>query len=79
MISVLPWAWLAIPVLLFLAQISYNAFFHPLRNFPGPAMAGATSLWRMYKEVVKKETLAQELFGLHEKYGKTMQMRECVL
>lgn len=33
-------------------------------------MAGATSVWRAYKEVIKQETLAQELFILHEKYGK---------
>lgn len=33
-------------------------------------MAGATSAWRAYKEVIKQETLAQELFVLHEKYGK---------
>ena len=32
-------------------------------------MAGATSLWRTYKEVVKKETLAHELFDLHKQYG----------
>ncbi|KAF1933523.1 cytochrome P450 [Didymella exigua CBS 183.55] len=32
-------------------------------------MAGVTLLWRTYKEVVKKETPAQELFSLHKKYG----------
>lgn len=33
-------------------------------------MARATSGWKAYKEVIKKETLAQELFVLHDKYGK---------
>ncbi|OQE16256.1 hypothetical protein PENFLA_c028G07104 [Penicillium flavigenum] len=52
-----------------LSRIVYNLFFHPLRKFPGPWMAGATSGWRVYKEVIKQETLAQELFVLHERYG----------
>lgn len=64
---------LAITALWGIRRISYNIFFHPLRNFPGPWMAGATSGWKAYKEVIKKETLAQELFVLHEKYG-TMQL-----
>ncbi|KAK2751679.1 hypothetical protein CKAH01_17841 [Colletotrichum kahawae] len=50
-------------------QVIYNIHFHPLRKFPGPFLAGATSLWKGYKEVIKQETLAQELFKLHEKYG----------
>ncbi|KAF6833647.1 hypothetical protein CPLU01_05368 [Colletotrichum plurivorum] len=50
-------------------QIVYNVFFHPLRKFPGPLLAGATPLWKAYQEVIKQETLAQELFILHEKYG----------
>lgn len=52
-----------------LGRAVYNVFFHPLRKFPGPLMAGATSSWKAYKEVIKQETLAQELFVLHEKYG----------
>lgn len=62
--------WIAIPVLLVLGQVIYNVFFHPLRKFPGPAMAGATSLWKKYKEVIKQETMALELFDLHRRYGK---------
>lgn len=52
-------------------RIVYNVYFHPLRKFPGPWMAGATSGWKAYKEVIKQETLAIELFDLHEKYGET--------
>ncbi|KAF7713894.1 Cytochrome P450 monooxygenase [Penicillium ucsense] len=51
------------------SRIVYNVFLHPLRSFPGPWLAGATSSWKAYKEVIKKQTLAQELFALHEKYG----------
>jgi hypothetical protein len=32
-------------------------------------MAGATSSWKAYKEVIKKESAVHELFGLHKKYG----------
>lgn len=63
------WAWFVVPAVFFLCRMVYNVFFHPLRNFPGPRLAGATSLWRTYKEVIKKETLAHELFDLHKKHG----------
>lgn len=69
MVSLLFWAWLVVPLVTLLVRVAYNVFFHPLRNFPGPKMAGATSLWRTYKEVIKKETLAPELFELHKRYG----------
>lgn len=62
---------LATTTFLGLCRLVYNVFFHPLRKFPGPWMAGATSGWKAYKEVIKQETLAQELFDLHAKYGKT--------
>ena len=59
-----------------LFRVVYNVFFHPLRKFPGPWLAGATSGWRAYREVIKQETLARELFALHEKYGKVkLEMR----
>jgi cytochrome P450 len=69
MVPLLFWAWLVVPLVALLVRVAYNVFFHPLRNFQGPKMAGATSLWRTYKEVIKKETLAQELFELHKRYG----------
>lgn len=52
-----------------LGRVVYNVFFHPLRNFPGPWMAGATSSWKGYKEVIKQESAVHELFRLHKKYG----------
>ena len=60
---------LATAALYELSRMIYNLFFHPLRKFPGPWMAGATSGWRAFKEVIKQETLAHELFVLHERYG----------
>ncbi|BDD59948.1 hypothetical protein MPDQ_000759 [Monascus purpureus] len=55
--------------LLVVCRVVYNLCFHPLRGFPGPRAAAATSWWKAYKEVWKKETLAQELFRLHATYG----------
>ncbi|KAM4058611.1 cytochrome p450 [Hirsutella rhossiliensis] len=62
-------AGLAVAALLVLYRVLYNVFLHPLRKFPGPLLAGATSGWKAYKEVIKRETLAQELFDLHRRYG----------
>ncbi|GAB7357362.1 hypothetical protein MBLNU459_g8308t1 [Dothideomycetes sp. NU459] len=67
--------WLVVvSTLLGLCKALYNIFFHPLRKFPGPLLAGATSGWKAYKEVIKQETLAQELFALHEKYGEIVRI-----
>ncbi|KAK3337802.1 cytochrome P450 [Cercophora scortea] len=63
------WLWVLVPVLLAVGQVFYNVFLHPLAKFPGPVLAGAMSWWKVWKEVVMKETLAQELFILHNKYG----------
>jgi hypothetical protein len=71
-------AGLAIPALFAFFHALYNIFLHPLRNFPGPLLAGATSGWKAYKEVIKGETLAQELFHLHRKYGMVHRQQYCL-
>ncbi|KAK8052918.1 hypothetical protein PG996_012219 [Apiospora saccharicola] len=63
------WATLTAPILLFFGRIVYNVLFHPLRKFPGPPLAGATGLWKAYKEVVLQQNLGQELLELHKQYG----------
>ncbi|OAA69792.1 Cytochrome P450 [Cordyceps fumosorosea ARSEF 2679] len=65
---------LEIAALWVVCSIVYNVYFHPLRHFPGPWMAGATSGWKAYKEVIKQQTLARELFSLHEKYGEIVRV-----
>ena len=69
------WVWVLAALLLGLTPIIYNVFLHPLRHFPGPRMAGATSWWRAYKEVFQQVTMAQLLFDLHQEYGKMMKLR----
>lgn len=59
-------AWIALE----LSRAVYNVFFHPLRRFPGPAAAGASNLWKMYMEVVRRESPAHFLVELHKQYGK---------
>ncbi|KAK5987017.1 Cytochrome P450 monooxygenase [Cladobotryum mycophilum] len=63
------WAWALGIALIGLLPMLYNMLFHPLRHFPGPSMAGATLWWKAYKEVFLHQTLATELFDLHEKHG----------
>lgn len=63
------WLWAAALALLAVAPVIYNVYFHPLRNFPGPPLAGATTWWRAYIEVYRGESLTHKLFDLHEQYG----------
>lgn len=69
------WVWVLAALLLGLCPMIYNIFFHPLRHFPGPRMAGATSWWRAYKEVFQQVTMAQLLFDLHGEYGEIMKIQ----
>ncbi|KAI9682446.1 MAG: hypothetical protein M1829_000238 [Trizodia sp. TS-e1964] len=52
---------------LLLAKITYNLFFHPLRNVPGPFIAKFTSLWLVALEIAGFRM--QTVHALHEKYG----------
>jgi len=47
----------------------YNVFFHPLKDFPGPVAAKATIWWRIYIDMVKKESMVDVLTRLHKIYG----------
>ena len=52
-----------------LLRLLYNIAFHPLREYPGPLAARATTWWKTYIEVVKQESMIDVLFKLHETYG----------
>lgn len=52
---------------LFSSMLVYRVFFHPLRNFPGPRLAGVTKFWHMYHCRDSKNHLL--LNRLHCKYG----------
>ncbi|KAK0113954.1 hypothetical protein ONS95_014199 [Cadophora gregata] len=52
-----------------LGQLVYNVFFHPLRFFPGPRAAQATTWWKTYIEVVTQESMVDVLIRLHKEFG----------
>ncbi|KAH8727461.1 cytochrome P450 [Phaeosphaeriaceae sp. PMI808] len=58
---------LALLACTYLAKAFYNILFHPLSNYPGPKIAGATPLLHTYKCVVGNEV--RWIQELHEKYG----------
>ncbi|KAI1811604.1 cytochrome p450 monooxygenase [Poronia punctata] len=61
-IAVFIWAIFAV-----VGKAFYNVYLHPLRQFPGPFLARATSLWRSYK--IFNGDLPQTVKQLHDKYG----------
>ena len=52
-----------------LVRLLCNVSLHPLREYPGPLSAKATTWWKAYIEVVKQESMVDVLFKLHEQYG----------
>lgn len=49
--------------------VIYRLHFHPLCRVPGPSVAGATSLYLRYYEVVKGGGITKLLPHLHKKYS----------
>ena len=65
-------SWIAAGVAIFLALICkyvYRLTLHPLAQFPGPKIAGATKLYGAYFDLRGKSYL-KSFPALHEKYGK---------
>jgi len=58
-------AWIGLGI----ARVVYNVLFHPLRAFPGPTPAKATTWWQTYIEVVRQESMTDILKTLHKQYG----------
>jgi hypothetical protein len=54
-------------LLAILANSIYNRYFHPLRHFPGPVLAGITDFWKLF--VVFSKNIHVKELDLHEKYG----------
>ncbi|KAK2037096.1 cytochrome P450 [Colletotrichum somersetense] len=62
---------IGVTALVGLCQVLYNIFFHPLRNFPGLFLAGATSGWKAWKEVTGS--------FMFLKYAQSKERREVLL
>lgn len=58
-------AWFSLRVF----HLFYNVLFHPLRAYPGPIGAKATTWWKTYIEVVKQESMTDVLSKLHKQFG----------
>ncbi len=76
-LTILPlsvWQLVATALLLYIgstiASGLYNLYFHPLAKFPGPRWAAFSTWWKTNLEVVQGLNLSEELFKLHEIYGK---------
>ncbi|KEF63876.1 uncharacterized protein A1O9_01854 [Exophiala aquamarina CBS 119918] len=54
-------------------RVIYRLFLHPLSAFPGPRLAGATSLWKAYYQCT--DSFAHQLMKLHEIYGPVVRIR----
>lgn len=48
----------------------YNVSLHPLAKYPGPRWAGFSVWWKINLEIFQGKNLVEELFKLHEIYGK---------
>lgn len=52
-----------------LSIVTYRLLFHPLKDFPGPSIAAASTLYRAYFQVYKDGAQVQQFTALHLKYG----------
>jgi hypothetical protein len=46
-----------------------NSILSPLRGIPGPRLAGLTSLYEFYYDVIKNGTYAHQHPKIHQQYG----------
>ncbi|KAK7454005.1 hypothetical protein VKT23_011516 [Stygiomarasmius scandens] len=52
-----------------LRDVYYNLFLHPLRHVPGPKLAAATDLYKIYYDLIVRGGLLNQIEKLHKKYG----------
>ncbi|KAL0573598.1 hypothetical protein V5O48_008357 [Marasmius crinis-equi] len=56
-------------VLSALSIFVYRVFFHPLRKFPGPRLAAASTLYEAYYDIIQDGSFLEHLHWLHDVYG----------
>ncbi|CAI6310738.1 unnamed protein product [Periconia digitata] len=56
-------------ILYWLGLVVYRLFFHPLRSFPGPRLAAATSWYEAYYEIIQRGQFSRKISQLHDRYG----------
>ena len=66
---------LVVALVLYLAYLTiYRLLFHPLARFPGPKLAGVTSLYGAYYDILDSG-LVKRLPELHKKYGDVIRVQ----
>lgn len=58
-------AWVACRILVVIQRL----FFHPLSSFPGPKIAAASTVYRMYYSIWKDGEMLAQTKRLHKRYG----------
>ena len=59
-------------LVLYLAQVLYYCYAHPLREVPGPFLARFSQAWRNFHYL--RGTWLEDVVNLHEKYGKVVRI-----
>jgi hypothetical protein len=49
--------------------LAWRLLFHPLRGFPGPFIAAASSWYEFYYDFIQGGTFVQQFPELHKRYG----------
>ncbi|THV04023.1 cytochrome P450 [Dendrothele bispora CBS 962.96] len=66
-------------LLLKLRTVWYNLFLHPLKNVPGPKLAAATDLYKIYYDLIIRGGLLEQIEKLHKQYGPVIRIAPNVL
>jgi hypothetical protein len=56
-------------ILYHILRALYNVTLHPLANFPGPKLAGASYAYEAYFDLIRWGSYSKEIKRLHEKHG----------
>lgn len=62
-------AWWSLVLSLWISILVYRAFFHPLKNFPGPYGARLSKFWSLSKVLETNIRWYHTLDALHKQYG----------
>ena len=65
----------ALTLLYLIAGIIYRLYLAPIAGFPGPRLAAVTYWYETYYDVFRKGTYTFEIERMHQKYGKSSNIK----